>query len=82
MVADGAALSLLATAALTASLDLVPADPSGRATLNYEPGSFRYELEALVEAVEQEFKRRGKPERDYSHSARHLSTPGAKELSM
>jgi len=47
----GRALSLLATAALTASLDLVPADLSGRATLNYEAGSFRYELEAPVEAV-------------------------------
>jgi hypothetical protein len=30
---------------------LVPADLSGRATLNYEAGSFRYELEAPVEAV-------------------------------
>ena len=30
---------------------LVPADLSGRATLNYESGSFRYELEAPIEAV-------------------------------
>jgi two-component sensor histidine kinase len=30
---------------------LVPADLSGCATLNYESGSFRYELEAPVEAV-------------------------------
>jgi two-component system, chemotaxis family, CheB/CheR fusion protein len=30
---------------------LVPDDLSGRATLNYEAGSFRYELEAPVEAV-------------------------------
>jgi hypothetical protein len=29
----------------------VPADLSGCATLNYEAGSFRYELEAPVEAV-------------------------------
>ena len=30
---------------------LVPTDLSGRATLNYESGSFRYELEAPVQAV-------------------------------
>jgi two-component sensor histidine kinase len=30
---------------------LVPADLSGRAALNYDSGSFRYELEAPVEAV-------------------------------
>jgi len=30
---------------------LVPDDLSGRATLNYEPGCFRYELEAPVEGV-------------------------------
>jgi hypothetical protein len=30
---------------------LVPADLSGSATLNYEAGSFRYELEAPVETV-------------------------------
>jgi len=34
---------------------LVPGDLSGRATLNYESGWFRYELEASVERiVEQE----------------------------
>jgi two-component sensor histidine kinase len=34
---------------------LVPGDLSGRATLNFEPGGFRYELEAPVErVVEQE----------------------------
>jgi hypothetical protein len=34
---------------------LVPGDLSGRATLNYESGWFRYELEAPVErVVEQE----------------------------
>jgi two-component sensor histidine kinase len=30
---------------------LVPSDLSGRATLNFEPGGFRYELEASVERV-------------------------------
>ena len=30
---------------------LVPADLSGRATLDYGSGSFQYELEAPVEAV-------------------------------